>query len=337
MHENIKLMLIPPWEGGFTNGMKKSILLVLCCFSLLSQFSMANLILPDGTPSDDLCALFDLAGFEGKAKDIHAMITFAKKTLKRSENQERWEMKDKFEDKRGRIIPILQRMGFIDNIEPSNQKYDTIFVHGSLANTMRLRIKFLDNLWKQGVRARSIVFLTGKRKLDKKQESIDVLWNEAHSYTPFRKGWKKYKINLAKAQYESDVTKMLWDQIVTSKDLRQWPVKYRVAPEHRDGKRPTTIDTINAWIEQAKPKKGMKYLAISNNPYIYYQDLVLRNFMNSNGLLESESDLETVGFSDATGQKTPIAVHYDNLANCLYHEYKYKFDVDPRSRNSQVF
>ena len=75
--------------------------------------------------------------------------------------------------------------------------------------------------------------------------------------------------------------------------------------------RPNTGDTIIAWLKH-NPKPG-EILAISSQPYVQYQDAVLKT------LIPHGFSTETIGPA-TVGDSEAIAVNLDNVARILYQE-----------------
>ena len=83
--------------------------------------------------------------------------------------------------------------------------------------------------------------------------------------------------------------------------------------ENNNLRRPNTRDTINEWLQKYNPHNG-SILAISNQPFIGYQDAVLRN------ILPKGFSIETVGCENLENETTTIIL--DSLARWIYHEYQ---------------
>jgi hypothetical protein len=77
-------------------------------------------------------------------------------------------------------------------------------------------------------------------------------------------------------------------------------------------RRPNTQDTIDEWLRSYNPQPG-SILALSNQPYIGYQDAVLRK------ALPKTFDVETVG--NACSNNTKSTVIIDSLARWIYNEH----------------
>lgn len=297
--------------------MFKKATLLFFLLNIHCVYARVELVLPKDKPHPYLVELFAVLGLkhDGTASQ---MSQIAREKLMRKPTQERWEMKEIYQEKRDQVFLILQRLGVINAVQPSLSSYDYILVHGALVPRMRDRLKFLNDLWARGIRANEIIFLTGERPLNKELENNDVLFNEKFSSVSFRKGWVK---PLLSPKTEADAAKVIWDQVITHPDLRLKKVKYIAVGmiKNKDTgvlTRPHTGHTVEAWLDTG-PKMG-KILAISNNPYISYQDQVMRNILKKRGYLNQQIILETVGPSAAPS--TSLAVHLDNVSQWLYRE-----------------
>ncbi|MCX7337903.1 MAG: hypothetical protein NTX76_01290 [Alphaproteobacteria bacterium] len=260
-----------------------------------------------------LLELFSVLGIshDGTVPDITQLC---QKLFRRKPGQERWQMEEIYSDKREKLLPILQKLGVLDEIRPFLNQYDTILINGGLVSRMRVRLKFLDEQWAKQVRAKHIVFLVSDRPLDPIKESIEVINNPQNSTIPFRPGWSAAVASVT-PKTEADAAKIVWDQIITQPGLRRTKVHYVRAPMIMDEKtqivkRPGTIDTMNAWLD-TKPTPG-KYLVISNNPFILYQCQVIKNALKKRGYSGNGAYLEATG--PAADKDTPISVHMDNIA-----------------------
>ncbi len=296
--------------------MKKAVLLffLLCTHSAQARI---ELVLPGDKPHPYLVELFTVLGLQHEGTASH-MSQVASENLRRKGTQERWEMQEIYQEKRDQLMPILEKLGVLYEVHPSLSYYDYILIHGALVPRMRDRLRFLDELWGKGLRAKKIVFLTSERPLHQDLENNDVLFNKDHSSVLFREDWVQYPLS---PQTEADGAKLAWDQVITHPSLRFKKVHYVVVPmiENKETgalRRAHTGDTVEAWLD-TDPKIG-KYLAISNNPYISYQDQIMRNILRKKGYLEQGATLETVGPS--ADISIPLAVHLDAVSQWLYRE-----------------
>jgi len=294
---------------------KKILFIFLYIFTLLPQAISASLLIGD-KPSSALVQVFNILGIktDGTAQSLNKI---AQKDFLRKSGQERWEMGKKYDDKRDQLLPVFKELGVIDVVWPSAQQYQHIIIHGSTVTGMRQRLAFLNVLWNQGIRGENIVFFVGERPLDPKKESRKILLHQKFSDIPFREGWQPPE---KMPKTEADAAVLLWDQIISNEDLRIKNVLFIRVPMIRGSetgklRRAQTKDTIEAWLDKS-PISG-KCLAISNNPYIPYQDqTMLKTLCERN--CDRQLQVETVGAAADTD--ISVAVHMDNIARWLYTE-----------------
>ena len=296
-------------------------------------------LIENNKPVPALLKLFNALGITHN-NDILALNKLAQENFLRKPGQERWNMPEMYPDKRSQILPILEELGVIEEILPSASSYDFIFIHGGFISRMRKRLHFLNSLWptldKKIRENTKIILLSGARPLDPKQEGPAALAKQEFSSIPFRPEWKTPE---TLPQTEDKLVPFLWDQIISNEELQSKVAKNDVlfvnAPS-RENKRPNTKDTFDFWLESWKnkgkyPKEYQdfwefipaspyqaKYLAISDNPFIPYQDWVLRNIFKKEEI--TKVSLETVGPS--ADADLPLSVHLDNIARWLYEEVR---------------
>lgn len=297
------------------------IIYLLLNTSFIQASSTPSLLDTHGNPSSYLRTLFKTLNFpyEGNVAELN---TIAQENFLRKKGEERWHMKEVYADKRTEILSLLEKMNFLNRISPSSSDYDYIIIHGATITRMRDRVKFFIDLWKELPLSTQekvkIVFLVGDRILDPKIETKKDLLDPNGALTFFRKGWKE-PLHLPKT--ESEAARIIWDQMIEDPDLRN-RVFFVEAKTLKGGRRPTTYDTLEAWLYSSKVDanhlQSSKILAISNNPYILQQHQVFRNFLDKTGF--QNTSLETVGFESDVS--TPIAVYLDNIARCLYESQK---------------
>ena len=261
-----------------------------------------------------------LAHFGGNAKTANAIC---QNCFLRPAGKQRWEIADSYASMRERLMPFFSTLRMTQTVYPDSTQYDVILINGSTVPVMRMYLSFLEELWTQfGVRAPKIVLLTGKRKLDPVRDSEALLFDDTTAGVPFRGDWKRPE---KMPEYESKAFQILWDQMILNDALHNTEVVLIDAPEKWDAKRegykrPTTIDTVDAWLE-TNPAPG-KYLSISGNPFIQYQDATFRIELEKNGFIKQGASLETVG--PANPSITSTAIYLDTIARWLYTVYQYK-------------
>jgi hypothetical protein len=219
--------------------------------------------------------------------------------------KERWEMKLSHEKKKGEAFPILLRLKCIRSIYPKKPHYDYALVLGAPGKTMERRLDYLFSQWLNGVTFDQIVLLTGQRDLNPTLESFpEGLTSETE----------------------------LFVHLMENHPLK-WVAPYTVVDSPKslqeDGslRRPTTESTVCDWL-LTKPRAGL-CLAISSQPFVGYQEAVVRCF------LPDGFEVEAIGPGTPTWPKValdipnqniplPISIYLDNFAKWLYYEEEYE-------------
>lgn len=233
-------------------------------------------------PKEDILALFDLLRMP-KTEDLVG----ATQELWLQKNLERWHYKDIFSEKREQALPLLSKIGCVDEIAPQKMKYDYALLLGGLQSRVEERLNFLIDQWNRGVRFSSLVFLTGQRPLEKGKEPLaDLVSNE------------------------TEMMREVFKRSHVPEEMKKIKLVIIDTPQPAPGKRPNTMGTIQAWL-LTKPNPGA-CLAVSNQPFAMYQDSVLKTY------LPDTFEVETI----ATKAKDNLLLaHYlDSLARYLYQE-----------------
>lgn len=207
--------------------------------------------------------------------------------------KERWQMQGKCEEKRERAIPILRELGCIDSIRAKEKEYDYALVLGSLENTMQKRLDFLYQEWKRGVRFKQIVLLTGQRELNPDKEN----------FPPKISTETELFIHLFK---NSPLANLVPFVVIDAPQEKRKDGTYN---------RPNTASTIRSWLASS-PKPG-KCLAISTQPFVGYQEAVLRFY------LPETFTIETVGPATEKGHGAShcsMGIYLDNFGRWLLYE-----------------
>lgn len=263
----------------------------------------------DHQPRAKLLQLLELVGMEPVSEVVH-INDWAQKNLLRS--GERWEKQtEEFEKFKPRIMPLLRDLGFVDAVSPHFSEYQGALVQGALFPRVRLRLHYLIEQWKQGVRFTHLYFLSGERPLEVQYENRNTFIQDEGSLLKIRKDWHEPS-ELPKT--ESEMTQLVWEQSEIPEDMReQVHVHFINAPMKKDSRneklfRPTTNDTVETWLS-ASPSHG-RYLVITNAPYTNREDLAIRT------IAPSEYDFDTIGSSAREQEKMVIIL--DELARFIF-------------------
>jgi len=269
--------------------MSRRFFLIFFVFAFAISCFAKGVVDKTGAPTPELIRLLDLLQIPHE-NNLETIVSITQREWVEP-GKERWELKEKYPDKKAHAWPILKTIGCIDAIHAEEKQYDYALVLGALRSRIEKRLNFLYEEWKKGVRFREIVFLTGRRDLNPSLEKVPQ-----------------------GVTSETQLMRFVYDNLPFSKDFRAIPLKVVDAPKQKleDGslRRPNTADTVIQWL-LGGPKPG-KCLSISDQPFAGYQDAVLKL------LLPQDFQVETIG--DEAREDLPFAVYLDNLAKWLLQE-----------------
>ncbi len=246
---------------------------------------------------------------------LDSIFTATQNCWLRPADKERWEIQNHSTHTSKNLPQLFEKLSLINTIYPSQHNYKYALLLGDAdATTMRMRIANLIKIWNKGVQFSSLYILTGTQPLDKKVASQETLLRCNIKKFPRKKNWQ---FNGILPTTETDMIKFFFDQAILPREWNDLPLIFVNTPMQSTGngtlKRPTTLDTINEWIKLHNPQQG-SILAISIQPYVAYQDSVLRD------TLASSFTIETVGNKYPADQNIPIML--DSVARWIYHEYR---------------
>lgn len=229
---------------------------------------------------------------------------------------ERWEKQSGlYENKREKIIPLLDRLHYLQEIAPSSKQYDYLIILGCTSETFRLRLSHAVKLWKSGITFNKIVFLSSARPVDPQIESADILYRINSPALCLRQDFKKSDTPLLT---EDDMMRFIYKNGLLPNGFRTIPIQFVPTPLLNKGKklrRPTTADTVVTWLNQSEIPPNTTCLAISNQPSVGYQNAVLKTL-----LAPHKITVETVGLH--TDRTKPVILFLDSLARQLWQEQK---------------
>jgi hypothetical protein len=244
---------------------------------------------------------------------LASIVSATQKAWLRPAGKERWEMEMSFEDKRSQLIPLFEQLGFVCEVVPRYDHYDYVLVLGALAERVRTRLAYLKHLWENGVKFDSIVFLGGSRPLQPDLESSEILLNRYHAELPASSTWQ---FDGVLPTTELEMMRFIFEQADLPDQWKTLPLVWVDAPmiQTPEGKlrRPNTEDTIKTWLKQ-QPKPG-RCLVISNQPYVYYQDAVVRTHLSGDFTIDSVGKSAEAGYA--------VSLYLDTIARTLYQEQK---------------
>lgn len=277
-----------------------------------------NLVYEDHTPKPALVEALTLTNIthDNTLKDIVAKIQFTQDRggWLRPISKERWETDEIIADKRDLLLPIFDHLGILQEVTPSRNYYDYALLLGATVDPVRARLQYLATLWKSGIRFGSIIILTGQRTLNPKLESPERLLDKENGLLPFKEGWH---FTSRIPTTETEMIQLVLEQSELPKEWDDLPIIIIDTPMQQTAddtwQRPNTHDTVKTWLH-TNPTPG-NILAISNQPYVGYQNAVLQN------LIPNTFVIETVGKSASPNIKITTAL--DTLARWLQQMYAF--------------
>lgn len=252
-------------------------------------------------PKLKLIKLLNAVGYEEKEKyNLTEINEWCQQNIIRK--GERWdpqEKEKKFEDLKDKIKPFFKDLGFVDGVQASFKEYEGALLHGALLVRVRLRLQFLIEEWKRGVRFKHLYFLTGARPLLDTEKSKEALNSKESDTIP---------------QTEKEMMEWVWKQTDIPEDMRKNVETHYVNAPMKGEARPTREDTIDGWLNEA-PTKG-KYLSVTNLPYVVGFDLAMRS------RISKDYQIDTVG--QGLSEKEKMVIIIDEVARSIYEGMKYK-------------
>ncbi len=228
----------------------------------------------------------------GSALNIPAQSDFVAETQKRwlrKPGQERWEMKEVSAEQRAYVLRWAEKEGLFDAWKPLYTHYDYALILGATTSRMQMRLDYLKKLWNDGIRFKTIVWLTGDRPLDSR---VDGLTDRCTN--------------------ESEAAHILWQETNLPEEMRSLPLVF-VAVPMEGAKRPNTEDTIFAWLA-TKPQAGTS-LFVSDQPFCGYQFAIIKT------VLPDAYPFELVGQGvDSPNHPAAAAIILDSIARWIYQE-----------------
>lgn len=221
------------------------------------------------------------------------LIEETQKHWLRKPGQERWEMAELPLDQKLFVLDWAKRNGLFDAWKPTCKSYDKALILGATTSRMQMRLDYLKRVWEEGTRFEEIVWLTGDRPLDPR---IDGL--------------------IDRCLNESEAARILWEETDLPPEMKQLPVRFVAVPMKKEGdvvKRPTTADTVDAWLEIAK--EPCKVVFVSDQPFCGYQFAIIKADM------PDEYPFDLIGQEgNPTGHPSAAAIILDAVARWIYAE-----------------
>ncbi len=230
-----------------------------------------------------------------KDGDLQFLVDQTQKKYLRKPGTERWDIDNADAKNHDAIRQALKDLDYLDEISPAQEEYDYIVLFGALAARIKQRLEYLIELLKDGIKTKKIIVLGSERPANKEFESAAKLS-------------ELFGREVSEDEKHTEYTIM--KELVENSELKDMgiEIEYYSAPNHADGSRANTADTVELWMK-SEPKAG-SVLCISNQPYIWYQHEVARS------LLPNTFEIESCGskISESTNDGTIL----DSVARELY-------------------
>lgn len=197
------------------------------------------------SPQEEIFQIFDIPTAAPQNEIVERV-----QQLWLQQGKERWQFETRYEHLRNVLWPLFEKMGMVNEIKPSKKHYGTVLVFGALYNRVQDRINYLVE---SGVSFDKLVLLTGERPLLESEKQ------------------KMKRENGDDLQTEAEMMRWVYEASSLSKEASLLLINVPM----KEGKRPNTLDTILAWLETNPETESI--LAISNQPYVHYQQAVLES------------------------------------------------------------
>ena len=259
---------------------------------------------------------------------LDSIIDATQKAWLRPPGVNRWEMKERFYEKRFVLLPLFTQLGLVHSILPTRGHYTYALVHSNVIRSFRRRLAFLTHMWSSGIRFGALIFLCSAEPIYPEIEHAGVLFNNTCQELSFKSNWcppEKPPIT------QKEMMEMVFEQTELPQDMQHLPIFFMEAPMRtlKNGTiaRPNTATTIQEWLA-ANPYPGSSCLFISDQPYVGYQDIVART------CVPETFNMETVGMRAEPGEK--IAIFLDTITRTLYQERKRRRMLEQQSITSAI-
>lgn len=290
----------------------ETLLQIFCCFSpllktsdVLDKAELDRILDPETDPAEI---------------SLENLNLLAQAVFKRPDNLERYQLKHSVFNQKfisydtPKIRALFEKIGDINPILPSLKRYKYILLNGATIPAMRKRLKTFSDMVTTGALKMTpevqVVFLTGDRDLSD-SETTEVLLNpkplpQDPYWTP-----PQERSQFPKTEYEA--AQWIWAQTDLPPALRKVNIIFVNAPK-KEEKRPDTLGTVEAWVAE-NPQPG-HCLSLSNQPFVFYQELMIRHAFQKAKLDKKGFTVEGVG--SGAEDDILLSILVDNLARTLF-------------------
>ncbi|CAM3456578.1 hypothetical protein [Parendozoicomonas haliclonae] len=227
----------------------------------------------------------------------------------REQGVERWQMPavNLQGDQRHRVYEALEELGVISDWQPSATTYDYAIWPGAIVPTMKTRLEWLTKLWKQGIRFKTLVVLTGQRPLT---DNIDNFYTVMVSLLGAEHASELFADPNNHPHNETEAARLLLHYTPLPDTMKNVTVVFADTPRKWTGDvwdRPHTGDTVEQWL-LFNPEPG-SVLLVTSQPSAHYQEAVFQQHLPAGFPLDTSTP--------ALNSNASLAIILDGIATWL--------------------
>lgn len=283
-------------------------------------------ITKDGKPTERLVELLSLDGLYDPNDGLSEIVAKTQKSWvmvqQGRDGKERTDLQNTSGQEKIKTLveKIARDIGLFEARPPLLKHYDYGVCYGVFLDGVRTRLSEFVEAWNNGVRFKSLVFLTGERYLRKEegqQDSLSLLTDPTKSSIKFKENWSLKDGTPYETEY--DLCKIVWEQSEIPEDMRialEGKVVFVNAPRPDGQQRPGTKDTYYTWLKDEKPASGT-ILAFSYPILWPYQHIAAENCLNENYPLDTCAAALSPELR-AANQERLVSLVQDTVAKCLF-------------------
>ena len=195
------------------------------------------------------------------------------------------------------VMQILNELGMIAPWTPQRAQYDYVILPGSTVPSMKARLNWLAQQWRNGIRFQQLVVLTGQRPLT---PGIDHISEVMAELLPKKSSLPATFTGANAPMHETEAARLLLYYYPYPQGMEKVPVKFVDSPRIWQGghwSRCHTATTVKDWLAYS-PEPG-SMLVISSQPSAHYQDAVFRREMPKSFNIETSTAGMSRSFSMA--------------------------------------
>jgi hypothetical protein len=304
-----------------------------------SDAAAASLFSSRGELRNGTRALCKALKIEDRVTNAEQFNAVFQREFLRPKGKERWEAYELGtkigEEDFDAIASACKKLGMLRDVRPRLSFYDYIVIFGSSTEFMRRACEFVSKEMGPFIvknRGIKIFFLTAARPLDERIDSPEIMKELGARKLPVTEE------QAARMIFEKEMAKFHVECEFIGVDPKT------LKREAGELKRANTGDTVDKFLRECFLPPGAM-VAVSTNPFIGFQDCVMRNKLAAIGWFGNGGRFETVGYHIAVddyakrvgGRRQVINILLDSVARRAYEEIKrVRPSVKRRNRTALV-